>query len=190
MGRMGRGLAGVPVNGAAMPLLPLRVDRRERSAFTLPSTLSSFDSAWEPPANLPAARVVRLEFRHMQWLLNGRVFEMEGVAPDETVAAGSPQIWEFDNTTAMMGMHQAHPLHLHGRQFRVLSRQIDPAWRSDWNALSEGFVDEGWQDTVLVMPGERVRLLVRFSNHRGLYLYHCHNLEHEDMGMMRNYRIV
>jgi FtsP/CotA-like multicopper oxidase with cupredoxin domain len=37
--------------------------------------------------------------------------------------------------------------------------------------------------------GERVQVLMAFENHAGLYLYHCHILEHEDLGMMRNYLI-
>ena len=53
----------------------------------------------------------------------------------------------------------------------------------------EGYVDEGWKDTVLLMPGERIRILVKFGDYPGLFLYHCHNLEHEDMGMMRNYLV-
>jgi hypothetical protein len=58
-------------------------------------------------------------------------------------------------------------------------------------AQREGLdVAEGWKDTVLLMPGERVRLLLRFEDFTGLYLYHCHNLEHEDQGFMRNYRIT
>ena len=56
-------------------------------------------------------------------------------------------------------------------------------------ALYDGYLDEGWKDTVLVMPGERVRLMMRFADYDGLFLYHCHNLEHEDMGMMRNYYV-
>ena len=43
---------------------------------------------------------------------------------------------------------------------------------------------------MLVLPGEQVDILLRFTDFEGLYLYHCHNLEHEDMGMMRNYRVV
>jgi FtsP/CotA-like multicopper oxidase with cupredoxin domain len=57
-------------------------------------------------------------------------------------------------------------------------------------SLREGFTDEGWKDTVLVLPGETVRLLMQFPQFKGLFLYHCHNLEHEDMGMMRNYRLT
>jgi len=43
---------------------------------------------------------------------------------------------------------------------------------------------------VLLMPGERIRILLRFADHTGLFLYHCHMLEHEDSGLMRNYRVV
>ena len=53
-----------------------------------------------------------------------------------------------------------------------------------------GIVDGGWKDTVLVLPGDTVRVQVTFTHHPGLYLYHCHILEHEDMGMMRNFRVT
>jgi FtsP/CotA-like multicopper oxidase with cupredoxin domain len=35
-----------------------------------------------------------------------------------------------------------------------------------------------------------VRLQMQFTQHPGLYLYHCHILEHEDLGMMRNFQVV
>ena len=81
-----------------------------------------------------------------------------------------------------MGMAMAHPIHLHGPQFRVLARSGGSP-----NALREGIADTGWTDTVLVLPGETVRVQVTFSMHPGLYLYHCHILEHEDrpFGMQR-----
>ena len=50
--------------------------------------------------------------------------------------------------------------------------------------------DEGWRDTVLVNPGETVRVLVRFEAETGLFLHHCHNLEHEDAGMMQNFEVI
>ena len=52
------------------------------------------------------------------------------------------------------------------------------------------YYHEGWKDTLLVQPGERVQVLMRFGPYKGLYLDHCHNLEHEDGGMMRNYEII
>jgi FtsP/CotA-like multicopper oxidase with cupredoxin domain len=122
----------------------------------------------------------------MQWTIDGRVFDLTDVAPSETVRAGSTHIWEFVNVPNPMGMAMAHPMHLHGRQFRVLSRSGSPSG----SALASGLVDDGWTDTVLVRPGETVRVQVTFTDHRGLFLYHCHILEHEDLGMMRNFRVV
>lgn len=55
--------------------------------------------------------------------------------------------------------------------------------------MKAGLVDERWKDTVLVMPGERVRVLLHFADYTGLFLYHCHMLEHEDSGLMRNYLV-
>jgi len=85
-----------------------------------------------------------------------------------------------------MGMEAAHPIHLHGRQLRVLDRTGGRAT----NTLRAGIVDTGWRDTVLVLRGETVRVQATFTRHPGLYLYHCHILEHEDMGMMRNFRVT
>jgi blue copper oxidase len=53
--------------------------------------------------------------------------------------------------------------------------------------------DLGWKDTILVWPGETVRIAIDFTNmFKGdqIYLFHCHNLEHEDQGMMLNYRVI
>ena len=172
-------------------LLTVAVDRRERSTFTLPATLSRYEAAWQPPPNVPT-RVVKIDFMRMQFFLGGREFDMHDVAADETVTAGSTHIWEYDNSGPgmMMNMRLGHPMHMHGRQFRVLRRTVDAGRQADWQTLKDGLVDEGWKDTTLVLPGERVQCLVKFSGYLGLFLYHCHNLEHEDMGMMRNFRIV
>ena len=53
----------------------------------------------------------------------------------------------------------------------------------------DGFVDSGWKDTVLVAPGERVKIAKPFGDFKGRFMYHCHNLEHEDMGMMREFSV-
>jgi len=48
-----------------------------------------------------------------------------------------------------------------------------------YNSLKDGFVDEGWKDSFLLLPGSRVQILLRFKDYKGMFLYHCHNLEHE-----------
>jgi FtsP/CotA-like multicopper oxidase with cupredoxin domain len=74
----------------------------------------------------------------------------------------------------------------------IWSHAIEPkcGFSSEYDSVKNGLVDGGWKDTVLLMPGERVRILLRFADHMGLFLYHCHMLEHEDTGLMRNYRVV
>jgi len=103
------------------------------------------------------------------WTLNGRSFQMTAVAPDERVRLGSTEIWEFVNEGGgrggmMGGMSLPHPIHMHGEQFQILDRKISRAGHAAWESLSEGYVDEGWKDTVLVMPGERVRVIRRFED--------------------------
>jgi FtsP/CotA-like multicopper oxidase with cupredoxin domain len=191
MGQMMRGASALP-QGAPVSILTLHVQRRETSAFRLPAKLSTFDASWQPArTDRVAPRVFTVTAGGMRWLLNDRTFEMETVASNERVSLGAKEVWEFANLGGgMMGMRMAHPLHVHGRQFRVLSRHVDPGVAQESESLRDGFTDEGWKDTVLVRPGERVRLLIHFTRYPGLFLYHCHNLEHEDMGMMRNYRVT
>jgi FtsP/CotA-like multicopper oxidase with cupredoxin domain len=188
-GRMGRGMMGgggyaLP-NGAGFTIFKARINRREEMSPTLPQRLASVEH-YDPAdaVNSRNPKLFHLVMRHMAWTINGRTFRMEDVAADERVTLNSLEIWEFINEGGGMrmmgGMNMPHPIHLHGMQFQVLQRQ---------GVAHEGYVDEGWKDTVLLMPGERVRVLVRFGDYPGLFLYHCHNLEHEDMGMMRNYLV-
>ncbi len=170
--------------GAPLVLMTLRTTEKQGPRYLVPARLlpRRLPRTEDPAA---AVRKVPLTFMRMNWMIDGRVFDLADVAPSETVTAGSTHIWEFVNEPNPMGMQMAHPVHIHGRQFRVLGRFGGPP-----NALRESINDEGWTDTVLVLPGETVRVQVTFSEFPGLYLYHCHILEHEDMGMMRNLRIV
>jgi bilirubin oxidase len=88
-----------------------------------------------------------------------------------------------------MMLSMAHPIHLHGQQYQVLSRKIGPMGSDGYETVKDGFIDTGWKDTVLVMPGEEVEILKPFQDFKGLFLYHCHNLEHEGLGMMRQFYI-
>jgi FtsP/CotA-like multicopper oxidase with cupredoxin domain len=86
-------------------------------------------------------------------------------------------------------MSMAHPIHLHGQSFQIVSRSIDSGRESDYATVSQGFINSGLKDTVLVMPGETVRIIKPFQDYKGLFMFHCHNLEHEDMGMMRDFLV-
>lgn len=88
-----------------------------------------------------------------------------------------------------MMMAMAHPIHLHGQYFQILSRTLSNSESSNYATVKDGFIEGGWKDTVLVMPGERVKIIKPFQDFKGLFMYHCHNLEHEDMGMMRDFSV-
>jgi FtsP/CotA-like multicopper oxidase with cupredoxin domain len=186
-GMMGGGRRSSSVQGGAFPIFTVSVDKQVNEPSTLPSRLSTIERI--PESEAITTRRVNLRMQPPGgWTLNGRTFEMTGVASDEQVRLGTTEIWEFVNRGGMMSL--PHPIHMHGEQFQVLDRAVNSGGRRAWEAVKDGYVDGGWKDTVLVMPGERVRVLRRFADFTGLFLYHCHNLEHEDMGMMRNFEIV
>ena len=167
-------------------IMKFKVDRNTTSNFTLPSALSKLNPIPETQAiktrTFDIAQTIGdseaggnggMGGRHS---IDGQIFEMDRV--DETVQAGTTEIWEFDN---MMG-GEIHPMHIHGVQFQIIDR------KGGRNGLIAS--EKGWKDTVLLMPGEKVRLIMTFPLYRGKFVFHCHNLEHEDDGMMLNYEIV
>lgn len=197
--------------GEEYPVLKVNVVKESTTVLTLPERLSIIERYKLTDAiNSDLPRTFSIAMINETWTLNGRTYEMDTVAEDEIVKAGTLEVWEFVNVvngTAMAGMsghnmgnmtnndevttedQMAHPIHIHAVQFQVLERIVDDAFRTGWETVSAGYVDEGWKDTVLLMPVERVKLLMRFDVEPGLFVFHCHNLEHEDLGFMQNYRI-
>jgi len=110
--------------------------------------------------------------------INGKSMNMNMNRVDEEVVLGSSEVWEISNGGMMMST--PHSFHVHGLQFRILSI----------NGAAPPPVLTGYKDTVLLWPGDRVRLLVEFTDYTGLYMYHCHLLEHEDEGMMGQYAVI
>jgi FtsP/CotA-like multicopper oxidase with cupredoxin domain len=105
--------------------------------------------------------------------INGLTYDMNRI--DEVIPFNGLEEWKFINNT-----NNFHPMHVHGVLFQVYSRNGN-------TNLSPN--DKGWKDTVLVNPNETVSVLAKFNDYSGIYLLHCHNLEHEDDGMMINIRI-
>jgi FtsP/CotA-like multicopper oxidase with cupredoxin domain len=170
-------LGGHNPHALAMDLLELRVGGRRESAPPIPRRLSS-SLVLPDPAQAAHRRTFRFSFERdpfsrtmEQHHINGLEFDMERA--DERVPLGQTEIWSFVNDNWF-----AHPVHLHGTHFRVLSREGGRGRVMPWEA--------GLKDTVLVHPHETVEVAVRFTAHPGLFPLHCHNLEHEDLGMMLN----
>ena len=189
MGMMGGGggASAAPPNGAALRICRFAISGKG-PRLPLPRHLSPPD--WRSPAevaNLQNPRRFAVSMAMMRWVLNGGLFDMNEVGANERIKLGATEDWEFSNPGGMMTT--AHPIHVHGGQFQIVQRTVAPVWRGVAATMDDALVDEGWKDTFLLRPGEEVRIRVRFGRHAGLFLYHCHNLEHEDMGMMRNFRV-
>lgn len=177
-GMMGGGMMG-PDQGDELLIARFTVlpgERAREREITLPPQVAAND---EPARE----RRTQLAFRHMTGFLNERRFDMTAVASDERLTLGQPVTWTFANDGP--GMSMAHPMHVHGVRFRIVERRGGQS-HSD---LRAGIIDSGYQDTTLVLPGERVTVAFTPSQ-PGLFMYHCHNLEHEDGGMMRNYLVT
>ncbi len=163
-----------PEQGAGFTLMEFRVEgSSSQNLPELPEKLSEVNFPSESDAD--RSRPIRLAMEMMNGhTINGRKFEMNRV--DEQVPQGDTEIWEFINDSNV-----PHPMHIHAVQFKVLDR-------SGPRGLTP--TETGWKDTVLVMPGETVRVIMKFDAQKGMYVFHCHNLEHEDNGMMANLEIV
>ena len=154
--------SGTVPQGAELDLLQLQITKTGSSGGIIPQTLSQITKY--DPANAIKTR----SFEMQMHFINTKSFSMDRI--DEKVKLGDLEQWTFANLS-----EDIHPMHVHGLQFQVLNRsgESQPS-------------DEGWKDTVRVGPAEIVNVLLRYSDYVGLYLVHCHNLEHEDDGMMAN----
>lgn len=112
--------------------------------------------------------------RGMQFMVNGATFDPKRVTL--TSRRGEVEQWSIENRTDM-----DHPFHLHGTQFQVAARE------RGGERIAEPYL--AWRDTVNVEPGEIVQI-VTVQRDAGDRMFHCHILEHEDLGMMGTLRVI
>jgi len=119
-----------------------------------------------------------------RWTINGGDFD----TIEDFVALGTEEIWSFSNASGL-----SHPMHIHLVMFRVLDRQpfvlINGIISPTGPPVPVTGTEAGYKDTVRVDPNERVRVVARFDDYVGNFVYHCHILEHEDSEMMRQFTI-
>ena len=109
------------------------------------------------------------------WAINGVQFDMTRI--DETVQLGDTERWTLSSDD---GQHVFHP---HQTMFQILAINGEPPPPEE----------SGWEDSVLVNAEREVVIAARFDTYAAEdipYMFHCHILDHEDLGMMGQYRIV
>ena len=172
---------GEPGSRTMLRTLPYdRYDTQTRPEdWDQPRDLVEIRTTTDPPvptAIVPAAmRIVRPIDRRViaarrtivfaQGMINNKQMDMKRV--DIRGRLGTTEIWQIENVVGM-----DHPFHLHGFQFQVLDR----------DGVPEPYLS--WKDSVNVPKHSKVRIVVKFDDYAGKWMFHCHILDHEDMGMM------
>ncbi|WP_026412558.1 multicopper oxidase family protein [Actinomadura oligospora] len=160
--------------GRTREVMAFQVARQAKDDSRVPRTLSTDLPTWR---RAEATRVRDFSFRAGRmngghgWLIGGKPFEPSRT--DVTVRLGATEIWRL-----VADVH--HPVHLHLVGFKILTR----------GGRTPRPQDAGLKDTISLSPGETAEIITRFDGYRGRYLFHCHNAEHEDMGMMANLEVI
>lgn len=157
---------------SAKPLVAFDVDREEADDSSLPMAFRPIQRL------LPVGAVERefqleFDFDKQRWEINGKAFDPDRI--DVRPRLGDTEVWTFRNLSQV-----THPMHVHLVRFQVLDR----------NGLPPDPGEMGWKDTVRVGPSEVVRVAMTFEGHTGRYMFHCHNLAHEDHSMMGQMKVV
>ena len=130
-----------------------------------------------PESEAGKTRVFEMQTGGMgSFSINGAVMDMGRI--DHRIPLGSTEIWEITNVPMGM-MSIPHSFHVHDVQFQIL----------DINGETPPPHLAGWKDTVLLWPEDTVRIIARFEDVTGVFMYHCHLLVHEDQGMMGQFEV-
>lgn len=174
-GGMGGGMMGDSSSSAGGPvdLLAVSVATADQAgSVSPPSRLRTLPEA--SPSSVGNRRTLALGQMSMgnsEFVIDGRSFAPGRI--DESVVLGTTEEWTLRNDSMM-----DHPFHLHVWPFVVVDR-------SDGRAP-----DPGWRDTVNVPAGQSVTIRVPFKDFGGTTVYHCHILDHEDLGMMGTIQVT
>lgn len=166
---------------------PFEVDVMEFRVDTTPSPVPAAAlgplpalPAWASQAPLVPDRVFTFGLGidpqgRSAWTINGRAFDHHRI--DARPEIDSVETWMLVNDTPTS---TSHYIHIHGGDWVVLSRNGEPP----------GHGDLGLKETFRVDPGEVLVVASKFTDHLGVFMIHCHMLEHEDHGMMTTYEVV
>lgn len=148
------------------------VAKKERDDARLPKRLANVTPLLEAAAAV--RRTVRFQIDDGKWTMNGLHYDPARI--DFRPKLGTTEIWTLHNAEST----QMHPFHQHLVPFQVLDVDGEPPPPHL----------RGWKDTVAVGPSSTVRIIMRFYGYTGVYVFHCHKLEHEDHAMMLQQEIV
>jgi hypothetical protein len=150
------------------PLLELRVSKNRQETSTIPATLRTVPDIGTPVAT----RTFDLSRTAGHWTINDLRFDPARI--DAQPVLGTVEKWIFTNSSSSV-----HTVHIHDIDQQCLSRNGGPC-----------LPYETMKETWFIEPGETIELKMKFADHTGPYVFHCHLVEHEDDGMMAQFEVV
>jgi spore coat protein A len=157
-------------SGGTASVMRFRIGSGSKDSMPVPARLSGIETL--APERAATTRTLSLGNADHNgtptWQINGRAF-------DPARADAAPRLGDVEVWRLVSDFH--HPVHLHLAHFQVVSRNDEKPNR----------YDAGWKDTIDLLPNQIATIVMRFSDYRGRFVFHCHNLEHEDMAMMGNF---
>jgi len=149
------------------------VVRAETDNSSVPSTLRNIEFIPESLAVRTRNFTVQQRSSDKLWVINNNGWDRNRV--DANPQLEDVEIWTFNNTANV----SFHPMHLHLIDGRILDR----------NGQQPFVYERGLKDVFYVGENETVRVIGRFRPHTGKYMYHCHNIVHEDHDMMSQFEV-
>jgi FtsP/CotA-like multicopper oxidase with cupredoxin domain len=149
-------------------LLEFRVTQHVTDDSSIPATLRPLPDIGEPTVT----RNWSFNQAGGHWAINGLRFDPNRV--DARPVLGTTEKWVFTNPTG-----QAHTVHIHDVSQQCLTRNGGACYPY-----------ETMKETWYLTPGEVLEVKLKFTDHVGMYMLHCHMVEHEDDGMMTQFEVV
>ena len=169
------GAAPAAIGTEQAPIMQFRVGSKTADPSHVPASLPS-PPAITAPTTPSAVWVFGLGGSlnsGLTWTVNGQTYDPKRI--DYTVPLGSTQTWLLVNLSTI-----THYIHLHEEQWHTVSinGSPPPAW------------DTGLVDTWEIDPGQAVEFAAKFTDYTGVFMVHCHMLDHEDHGMMAQFAVT
>lgn len=131
-----------------------------------------------PPKKSGVDRSFKFERKNGQWMVNGVTFSDINNRILAKPQRGQVEVWELENSSGGW----SHPVHIHLIDFQVISRV-------DGKRGVLPYEKEALKDVVLLGTNEKVQVIARYAPWDGVYMFHCHNLIHEDHDMMAAFNV-
>jgi FtsP/CotA-like multicopper oxidase with cupredoxin domain len=165
------------IEDSGTKILKFVVEEAVPDPSQVPDSLRPFPATSASDIAAATKKTFVFERKNGAWAINGQFVDLDvalTISP-----TGAPEVWRFKNKSGGWW----HPIHVHSEFMHVLKRNgaLPPPWERDGIAK---------KDTVLLGPNDVVDVFLRFRDYTGPFVFHCHNLEHEDMFMMARFDVV